>query len=114
MELDHVTRSGNVRFVPVFQKHGNNLIHVVLKPSSSSVPHTTFLFLDHIDTGTWLPVQAIEIPKSSFGSIKLQKVKIKLTGVKWPGLWLFMLQKPNRQFTIDECGASVINACCFA
>jgi hypothetical protein len=97
-----------------FQKHGNNLIHVVVKPSFSSVPHTTFLFLDHIDTGTWLPVQAIEIPKSSFGSIKLQKVKIKLTGVKWPGLWLFILQKPNRQFTIDECGASVKNVCCFA
>jgi hypothetical protein len=40
-------------FVP-FQERGNNLVPVVLKPSFSSVPCTTFPFLDHIDPGTWL------------------------------------------------------------
>jgi hypothetical protein len=37
-----------------FRGRGNNLIPVVLKPSFSSVPCTTFPFLNPIDPGTWL------------------------------------------------------------
>jgi hypothetical protein len=37
-----------------FRERGNNLVPVVLKPSFSSVPYTTFPFLGHIDPGTWL------------------------------------------------------------
>jgi hypothetical protein len=40
-------------FVP-FRERGNNLVLIVLKPSFSSVPCTTFPFLDPIDPGTWL------------------------------------------------------------
>jgi hypothetical protein len=37
-----------------FRERGNTLVPVVLNPSFSSVPRTTFPFLDPIDPGTWL------------------------------------------------------------
>jgi hypothetical protein len=36
------------------RERGNNLVPVVLNPSFSSVPRTTFSFLDPINPGTWL------------------------------------------------------------
>jgi hypothetical protein len=46
-----------------FRERGNNLVPVVLNPSFSSVPCTTFPFLDPIDPGTWLLIPCTRSPE---------------------------------------------------
>jgi hypothetical protein len=49
-ELGHVPHSGDFPF----RERENNHVPVVLNPSFSNIPRTTFPFLDPIDPGTWL------------------------------------------------------------
>jgi hypothetical protein len=51
-ELGHVPHSGDFPF----RERENNHVPVVLNPSFSNIPRTTFPFLDPIDPGTWLVV----------------------------------------------------------